>query len=138
MIHAPRLTLPRLLDLVEGRLHRFLPGRTTVPTRAYAAARSGAVSVIDVPPARADDLLAVAAILAIEMAKRRTMMFVLARAREDDLIHLVGERLGRHPARQERLLLIHRSGRKIGGLERVAPAGRADAATPAQRWGARA
>ncbi|HYF08600.1 MAG TPA: hypothetical protein VD970_13335 [Acetobacteraceae bacterium] len=117
MIRIPRLTLPRLLSFVEGQLRRFLPGRIAVPRRAYAAARGGFVSIIDLP--ETPNTGALAAILALEMAQRGTAMFVLVQADEADRIELVGHRLGREPRSESRALLIRRAGQKISGIQRL-------------------
>lgn len=92
----------------------------TMPNRAYAAAPSGAVSVIEFPtPGSAGHAEATAAILAQEMARRDCRLFVLVQGEEPELIRLDGHRLGRHPAQAARLLRIERTGRKIRGLRRL-------------------
>lgn len=125
MIPADRLTLQRLLDLVERHLGRSLPGQPAAPCRAYAVTRSGAVSLIAFPMvAGPDDADAVAAILALEMARQGCRLFVLVRNDGPAAIRLDGHRIGRSPAHVERTLLIARDGRNITSLHRASRRGR--------------
>ncbi len=82
MVPIRGFTLPALLDRVEALLRWTVPGGASVPSCAYAADASGAMTRLDFPPP-ADDAArdALSAVLGLEMLERGATMCVLAQGR---------------------------------------------------------
>ncbi|MDO9714124.1 hypothetical protein [Paracraurococcus lichenis] len=125
------VTLARLLDYIEGHLHRWLPGRDAMPGRAYAADAAGEVTSLAFPvPDDEAGRQALAAILQSEMTKRGAVLSVLAieaslslpgaegRDRLDCVV-LEGEQIRPVRRTEVRLLAIERQGRRIAALRRL-------------------
>ena len=123
MRRSHRLTLPRLLDLAEARLRRTLPGTASVTPQLIAMGEHGPVAAIAFPaPSDAVDRQALAAILALELARRDATGFVVAQPLGSQRIALYAARATGRPATRRLDIAWHEGRIASVGRIRAVPA----------------